>query len=317
MSVLIITAALILVGCNENEDAKETTQASKKESITVTHRLGETTVNLSPKNVVVFDYGVLDTLRALNVNVKALPKEPLPKYLSQFSDAKYINVGSLKEPNLEEISRLEPDLIIISGRQADIYPELVKLGPTLLMGVDNKAYVSSMKENMKILGKIFQKEDEVTQLIDKLDKRIADFKTITEENKQSGSSPKALAMIVTEGNLNAFGPGSRFGLLYDELGFTPVDNELEITNHGQKVTYEYLIEKNPDLVFVLDRGEAMGQSKTAEEIMSNQLLSNVNAVKNKQVIYLTGEAWYLSAGGYEGFQIILDDASKALTYSEK
>ena len=39
--------------------------------------------------------------------------------LSKYEDAKYANVGSLKEPDFEAIHALKPDVIFISGRQAD------------------------------------------------------------------------------------------------------------------------------------------------------------------------------------------------------
>ena len=37
------------------------------ESLVVTHELGETTLNKNPKRIVVFDYGILDSLQKLEV----------------------------------------------------------------------------------------------------------------------------------------------------------------------------------------------------------------------------------------------------------
>ena len=62
---------------------------------------------------------------------------------------------------MEKIFELSPDLIIISGRQADYYEELNKIAPTIHLGVDNENYLESFKVNMNILGEIFGKEKAV------------------------------------------------------------------------------------------------------------------------------------------------------------
>ena len=67
----------------------------------------------SPKKIVVLDYGVADTIRALGKedSIVGLPIDRLPSYLSDFKNKKVItNVGNLKEVNLEKIAELEPDL---------------------------------------------------------------------------------------------------------------------------------------------------------------------------------------------------------------
>ena len=70
-----------------------------------------------PEKIVVFDYGFLDTLDALGVEgVVGLPKDStLPEQLSEYADDEYASVGTLKEPLLEDIAELQPDVIFISG----------------------------------------------------------------------------------------------------------------------------------------------------------------------------------------------------------
>ena len=85
-------------------------------TIDVQHELGTTTVPINPKQVVVFDFGVLDSLDTLGIDVIGLPKGTVPAYLSKYAADKYVNVGTLQEPDFEVINALKPDLIIISGR---------------------------------------------------------------------------------------------------------------------------------------------------------------------------------------------------------
>ena len=50
-------------------------------------------------------------------------------------------LDTLKEPDMEKIFELTPDLIIISGRQADYYEELNKIAPTISFRCDNENYI--------------------------------------------------------------------------------------------------------------------------------------------------------------------------------
>ncbi|GJM75014.1 hypothetical protein HMSSN036_72300 [Paenibacillus macerans] len=53
--------------------------------------------------------------------------------------------------------------------------------------------------------------------------------------------------------MSAYGPGSRFGLIHDVFGVPAVDDTIEASTHGQSISFEYVAEKNPDYLFVVDR----------------------------------------------------------------
>ena len=87
----------------------------------------------------------------MGVEVTGLPRSgSLPAHLSKFESDEYANAGSLKEPDLEAVYEMNPDLIIISGRQADYYEELNEIAPTIYMGLDNEDYLKSFEENMTL-----------------------------------------------------------------------------------------------------------------------------------------------------------------------
>src|SRR5690606_20424326 len=115
-------------------------------------------------------------------------------YLSKYEDSKYENVGSLKEPDFEKIAELEPDLIIISGRQQEAYEELTKIGPTVYMGLDTSKYMESFKENQETLGKIFNKEKEVEEELAAIESSIQ-----TLHDKASGNDSNGLIVLANEG----------------------------------------------------------------------------------------------------------------------
>ncbi|ASS73698.1 ABC transporter [Tumebacillus algifaecis] len=296
---LFLFFAVFAVACgsdtnNATSGTGKTEQPAAVQELKIKHKLGEATVTKNPKKVVVFDFGALDTLDKLGVEVAGVAQGSIPPYLNKYKDAKYVNVGSLKEPDFEKISSLNPDLILISGRQQEAYPELQKLAPTVYVGVDNARFMESFKENMNTIGQIFGKEADVQKEIAEIEKKV---KVISDKAKSSGKN--ALVILANEGAISAYGPGSRFGLVHDVMGITAVEKNLEVSTHGQSITFEFVAEKNPDYLFVVDRGAVAGSDgkSTASALVENDLVKKTKAFKNGKIVYLDPNYWYLSGGG--------------------
>ena len=232
------------------------------ETITITHELGETPVTTNPQKVVVFDYGILDALDSLGVNVTGVVQSGLPDYLTKYAGEEYSSIGTLKEPDMEAIFALTPDLIIISGRQADYYEELNKIAPTIHLGIDNADYLGSFKNNMDILGQIFGKEKEVSSKVEEIEKTIAELNAKVTEKNING-----LITLANDGAFSVYGQESRFGIIHKEFGVTPVDTTIDAGTHGQKATFEYVAEKNPQYLFVVDRAAVTGGNTSAKELL--------------------------------------------------
>jgi len=326
MFMLILSAMLVFVlaACGNNNKTAETpvtetsanaaggsSDASASEELTIKHKLGEAKVKKNPQKVVVFDFGILDTLDKLGVKVTGVPQANIPPYLSKYEDKDaYQNVGSLKEPDFEKINALDPDLIIISGRQSEAYEELNKIAPTVYLGLDTTRYMDSFKENMTTVGQIFGKEDEIKTELEAIDKSIAEV-----HDKAAASGKKALIVLSNEGKLSAYGPKSRFGLIHDVLGFAAADDKIEVSTHGQSVTSEYVAEKNPDYLFVVDRDAAVATDKDGEkakQTVENDLVKNTNAYKEGHIVYLDPNYWYLSGGGLLSVQEMVKEVGDSI-----
>ena len=122
--------------------------------------------------------GILDTLSELNLedSVVGTVTENLPEYLSQFENSGAQSVGNLKEPDLEAVYDLDPDLIIISGRQLDYEDKLNEIAPTLYLGLDLENYWSSFESKMKTIGKIFVSESEMDSQISTIKSNMTNLK---------------------------------------------------------------------------------------------------------------------------------------------
>lgn len=295
-AVIIGVILLFLAACGSNNSgADESDTETSAETVTVEHELDTTEVPINPEKIVVFDFGILDTLDFLGIDVAGIPQSgTIPSYLDKYASNDYPNVGSLKEPDFEEISSINPDLIIISGRQATLYDQLSELAPTIYLAVDPANYMESFKGNMTIIGEIFGKEAEVEEELASIENMIAELK-----EKAAAGDEKALIILANDDKISAYGPNSRFGLIHDEFGVAAVDEGIEASTHGMNVTFEYVMEQNPDILYVVDRGAVVGgeAAESAKQLVENSLVENTNAYKNGKIFYLNPEYWYLSGGG--------------------
>ena len=306
---IVAAAAVILVGGmyfltgGKGTDNKNNASVVKE----ITHKLGTTEIEGTPKKVVVLDYGTLDALDALDVEVTGLPKSgKLPSYLNKFKDDSYGNTGTVKEPDLEAIHALEPDVIFMAGRMQDYYDELSEIAPTIYIESDGANYIESFSESMDIYGKVFNKEDKAEELVKEVTEKA-------EEVKAKTSGMNASVVMVNGRSISAFGNGSRYGLIFNELGFGMSDSELKDSTHGQEVSFEYLIEKNPQYLFVVDRNAITGSSEvTAKDVLENELVKQTDAYKNEKIVYLDPVTWYTVSGGYTSTLNMINEVNKVL-----
>lgn len=280
---------------------------AQERQLEIQHALGTTRLKVPPQRVVVFDLGVLDSLHRLGTDVVGVPKASLPAYLSRYLDPRYASVGSLTEPDFERIEMLQPDVIFISGRQSSHYAELSKLAPIVYMGVDTADYLRSFESNMRLLGRIFDKQEQV-------DAELSRIRQSIEHVKARARGKTALVVLVTGGRVNAFGPGSRYGFVYDVMGLEPANDDIQASTHGQPVSFEFLLQEDPEYLFVIDRDAVVagGGAAPARQVIENELVRRTRAYREGHIVYLDPSYWYLSGGGLDSFARMIADVAAAL-----
>ncbi|MBU3135455.1 siderophore ABC transporter substrate-binding protein [Clostridium gasigenes] len=292
---------------SKKSDAKQSTE----EIIKVEHSLGTTEVKSNPKKIVVFDYAALDAMDVLEIEgIVGVPKgTSIPDYLKKYNGDEYASIGALKEPDLEKINELKPDLIIINGRQHSFYDKLNEIAPTISLSKEDGKYMESFAHNMEVLGKIFNRDKVVEKELAKINQKIEEINKEVTKNAY-----KATTLMVSDGKLSVFGETSRFGLIYNNLGFKNTDENIEAANHGQDISFEYVASQNPDYMFVIDKSVIAkeGNQKPAKEILNNELVNNTNVAKEGKIIYLDTHSWYLSDGGFISTNKMLDEIMDAI-----
>lgn len=315
LAFLALALMLLLAACGDKKETTEKTtsgddnaKTEQSTEMTITHELGETVLPKTPEKVVVFDFGLLDTLDTLGVEVAGVPQSAMPPYLEKYAGSEYTNLGSLKEPDFEAIHALKPDVIFISTRQADLYDQFAEIAPTIYVAVDTTNYLESYTNNIKMLGEVFNKEAEVEKELAAVTEKIEEIKGLVEGNEE-----KALIIMSNEGKISAYGHNSRFGLIHDVFGYKEADENIEESTHGQSVTFEYVLETNPDILFVLNRDAAVNAgAPTNNDAIENEIVQKTNAYKNGKIVYLDPAAWYLAGGGLQSMKTMIDDAEKGV-----
>ncbi|MEH3147678.1 MAG: siderophore ABC transporter substrate-binding protein [Methylobacterium frigidaeris] len=275
--------------------------------IVVEHSRGRTTLPAVPRSVVVFDLAALDTLDTLGVPVVGVPGGVKPPYLARYDGPGYRKMGTLWEPDYEAVNAANPDLVIVGGRSGPRYDALSRMVPTIDVSADAADMLGSDLRSIRALARLFGKEAEAEARIARLQAGIAAV------HAKAGTAGKALFVLTTGGRLSTFGPGSRFGLLYGALGFTPAAPDLNAGIHGQPISFEFIIKTNPDWLFVLDRDAAIsGQGQPARQLLDNDLVRQTTAWRKGQIVYVDAGGWYLTSGGLTALQTSVDQIAAAL-----
>ncbi|MFV0448484.1 MAG: siderophore ABC transporter substrate-binding protein [Vibrio sp.] len=289
--------------------------AALADTVTVSHIMGETTLNTSPEKIVVIGIGALDAVDAFGVEPVAVSKvAAFPDYLSKYADDKYASAGTIFEPDFESIYMQKPDLIIVGPRSSKHYEELSKIAPTFVYAVNNgDSYWSDTKVLWEKLGKVLDREELVENKINALDSR---FKSIEKHNKEHDYN--ALMVMSSGSNITAFNENSRFASLYKDFGFKPsiqmADNADKKSaggrngGHGNLVSYELIKQNNPSTLFVLDRDKLVNRGKsTTHQDFENDLVKATQAYQNNRMVFLDITAWYVAGSGVHATEQMLRD----------
>jgi len=276
-------------------------------SITVKHILGTTEVKENPQRVVVVGgHGSLDVLNRLGVKPVGVVTQMLPEYLKKYSTT--APVGSMKEVDFEKIFTLKPDLIIAESRIIESYPMLSKIAPTVMYMVDNTNYWGDTQKNWRMLGKIFDKKNEVETIIAQTQVQLDQIKA-----QVSDKNLRTLALMNNGNNVSMFGDKSRFAVIFDEFGFKEARTSDTQNPHGNLISFEFIADAKPDVIFVLDREAAIGMSSgKAQSLFDNVLIKSTPAYQHNRIIYLDSNSWYLTIAGMDATQTMINDMASAI-----
>lgn len=275
--------------------------------VEIVHQQGTAVFESKPETVLTFDLAALDTLDALGIPVKGVTKQYLPDYLAGYQQDQYENIGSMFEPDFEKVASMEADLIIVASRSSKAYPMLSRIAPTIDMSVWGDNYLDKFKQGVRDLARLFEVEEQAESRIAGLESKVETARTL------GAGAGNGLTIMTNGGKLSAYGPGSRFGLIHDELGVEPVIKDVKTAVHGDPVSFEFILQHDPDWLFVVDRDAALGsEAVNARATLDNELIHQTRAFRNDQIVYLNTVNWYLVSNGLTAVDAMVDEILTAL-----
>lgn len=293
-------------------------ETEKPESITVTCLDGngeevEVTVPYDPQRVAVIDFASLDILDNLGLGDRVVGSVNITlDYIASYNENENVaNLGTLKEPDMEAVMACEPDVIFMAGRASDYYDALAEIAPVVRLTTDSKlGLVESVRKNSKTIASIFGLEDEVDEKLAAYDERIAALAEFAE-------GKTVLVGMFSGGSMSLLGNDGRCSIIGTEIGFenVGVSEDTATATHGNEVSYEFVVDANPDYIFVMNRDAAIGAdgADLAQDVIENELVMQTDTYKNGHIIYLENPGiWYTAEGGITALDIMLSDLETAL-----
>ena len=268
-------------------------------------------VPYDPERIAVLDMASLDILDNLGMGDRVVGSASTSlEYLTDYVDNEEVaNLGTIKEADLEAVMECDPDVIFIGGRLASSYDALSEIAPVVFLSTESElGIVKSVTKNAETIASMFGLEDEVSKKTEGFDERIKAL-------KKTAEGKTALVGMTTSGSFNLMGNDGRCSIVGREVGFENLTAAESTSTHGNEASFETVVEKNPDYIFVMDRDSAIGAdgTQTAKEIVENELVMGTDAYKNGRIIYLEHPAvWYTAEGGITALNIMLSDLENAL-----
>lgn len=284
--MLLIVSTSALIGCSTSEEIeKEEPKVSEEpvETRTIAHEMGEVEIEGKPQNIVVLEFSFIDASVAAGVAPVGIADdgdsnriiEPIKSQIGE-----YTSVGTRKQPSLEVISSLKPDLIIADlKRHKEIYDDLKEIAPTMVLNSLEANYEENI-ESFKVIAKALGEED-------KAEERVAEHEEIMDNLRsqvKEGEDRKVMQAVVTNQLFNAHASNSYTGGVLSQLGF---ENSIQQEEAYAKLNLEQIVEINPDVLFVM----AAGEDTLVHQWADNPLWKDVSAVKNGNVYMVDRNLW--------------------------
>ncbi|GAB0210555.1 ABC transporter substrate-binding protein [Staphylococcus pseudintermedius] len=314
--VLPLVLLLVLSACG-NSSHKEASD-KKADTTTIKHAMGTTEIKGEPKRVVTLYQGATDVAVSLGVKpvgaVESWTQAPQFEYLrDDLKDTK--NVGQEPAPNLEEISKLKPDLIVASKvRNEKVYDQLSKIAPTITTDT-----VYKFKDTTEMMGKALGKEKEAQSLLQKYDDKVKAFQKDAKA-KYGDAWPISASVVNFRADQTRIYAGGYAGDILQDLGFKRPEGQQKEVDKGKDIIQLTSKESIPlmdaDQIFIFKSDPKAADvdlvQKTEQEWTSSTEWKNLDAVKKGHVVDGVDEITWNLAGGYQSSLKLIDDLYEKL-----
>lgn len=306
-SLVLIVATLLLfvifTGCSNKEEEGKTESNTR----VVSSLKGDVKIPANPKRIADIsgaseDLVILGHTPVATANGDAYNTKEFPDYLKdKMGDAKIVGYNMSDTMDVEAILDTNPDLIIMSERQAKIYDQLKEIAPVVMM----KDYANDWRTRMVDVAKLFGQEEDAKKWLSDYDKKAQEAgKQIIEKN----GDQTYLSVLASGGQFFVLADAGIGGIFYNDMKLKkPVNLPKQQGISLPVVTIEGLSQIDADHIIVI----ATDADKKALE--SSSVWKSMRAVKDGKATILNSTPYFTQ--GYQpiGKKLLLDTIKKEVT----
>jgi len=305
ISIILLIAVVALAACGSTEkEAKE----EPTDSYTIEHSMGTTTIEGTPKKIVVLTNHGTEALLSLGITpvgaVKSWTGDPWYDHISEQMDGVEV-VGLESDINLEAIAALQPDLILGNKmRQEEHYQALSDIAPTVF----EETLRGDWKVNFKLIAKAVGQEEKGQEVLDEYNTRMA---TLTENLGDKINTEVSMVRFMPN-DVRIYHKDSFSGVILQEIGLARPEAQ-DVDDFAAKgVTKERVNEMDGDVIFYFTYENEKSEGQQVEdEWINDPLWNNLEAVKKGNVFEVSDTIWN-TAGGVIAANMMLDDLEDKL-----
>lgn len=323
--LLILTCILLLTflaACNDpkQEERKTKDKNTTDRKIVVEDAMGKQTLKSTPKDIVVLEWSYAEDLLALGI--QPLGVADLDGYNKWVNVDKKLtkavkDVGTRQEPNLEAISRLNPDLIIaVKYRHEDILDSLKDIAPVITFAPYSKEATENqyknMKEEFKKLAHIVDKTEKADLAITDLEEFIEDQKKRVVEAGLKGSKYIATQAFSAQNTptLRLFTDNSIVSQIMSRLSLENAYESKKPEPYGySEVSVEALQnfqEENLQFLYIVQKDDNIFEN----QLKGNPVWENLSFVESGNTHQLPGDTW--TFGGILSAHVLTEQLVNAM-----
>lgn len=329
--MLLLLATLLIIACQKFPSKSPTAPSnSMADCRVVKHEMGETEICGQPSRVAALSPHILDSMLSLGVQPIAYadgsrsfnlqkfdqPEAQIP-YIGRYVTTQPINLGDRKNPSLERLAKVKPDLILSEDWLAEEhYSLLSKIAPTLLFSdVDDEEGDQHWHHDIEGIAQALGKEAEVKALLTQHSNQIAAMRK--QLAPVAAAYPRVLVISSDNPTSSIYLGDSTTPRLLHAIGFETVSpkNSPLISGGDSQISMEALPQIEADLIFVMawsDEGLRDPQEKVKQQWAENPLLNQMSAFKAGHVFFVDYYIWGSVTRGPITDQLVLDQLPQIL-----
>ncbi len=251
---------------------------------------------INPKRIISLSPSITEILFEIGSGNQVIAVDNFSNYPNETP----ISDISAYDPNVEAISLLNPDLVILSYNIKNLKTALKKIGIETIY-LPAPLNFEDILDQIDYLGQKTGNEDKAKKLISKMKSKMKTLQKLRENEPAT--------KIYHELDPNYYSPSkfSFIGDIYQKLNYKNVANKADITNLGYpKLSPELIISENPDLIILPGK-----DNKYVENVKSRPGWNYIKAVKKNNFLLTNSDI--ASRWGPR----ILNFASILVEYSKK